>query len=428
MPGDKSISHRVLLMSALAEGVSELRGLSTGQDVMHTALAMAAFGAGVERVDANRWKVTGGLGRLHEPEGVIDVGNSGTGMRLLAGWAAGREGLAVLAGDESVTQRPMGRVVRPLEAMGAQIDGRRGATYPPLVVRGGDLQGIDHAPEVASAQVKGALLLAGLAASGVTTVREEVATRAHTEELLTLFGAEVSSAPGMVSVRRSELSPAQVEVPGDPSQAAFWVVAACIVPGSDLVVERVYVGPARAGFLGVLERMGADVSLESFDPGSRTADIRARHSQLHSTRVEGDEVPSLIDEVPVLAVAAAYAAGETVFADASELKVKETDRTLTVSSELTALGGQAQARPDGLSVLGGGGRPLRGGSVLSHGDHRVAMAMAIAGLAAVGPVRIEGWESVATSYPDFDSHLADLGSGRLGSGRPTETLRVEEAP
>lgn len=405
------MSHRALLLSALAPGVSELSGLSTGGDVAHTARAVAAFGAGVEQVGSCAFAVTGGASRLGEPLGVVDVGNSGTGMRLLAGWAAGRSGMAVLSGDESVARRPMGRVVEPLRAMGARIDGRAEAAYPPLVVRGGDLHGIDHTLAVASAQVKGAILFAGLSADGATTVRESVPTRAHTEELLALFGADVSCRPGAVTVRRCELAPVRLEVPGDPSQAAFWLVAACIVPGSDLVVERVYVGAARAGFLGVLERMGADVAVECFDAASGTADIRARHSPLRSTRVAGAEVPSLIDEVPALAVAAAFAEGETVFADAAELKFKETDRTLTVTSELAALGAEAEARPDGLVVVGGCGRPLAGGRVESHGDHRVAMALAVAGLAASAPVHVGGWEAVATSYPGFEADMALAVSG-----------------
>jgi 3-phosphoshikimate 1-carboxyvinyltransferase len=262
------------------------------------------------------------------------------------------------------------------------------------------LRGIDYRLPVASAQVKGAVLLAGLAAAGQTTVREQVPTRRHTEELLRLCGADVEVGEGEVTVRPSLLRPLELDVPGDPSQAAFWVVAACITPGSQVAVDHVYIGPGRAGFLDVLRRMGAAVELSSLDPRTSTASITAVYSPLHATEVGGAEVPSLIDEIPVLAVAAAYAEGTTVFADAAELKVKESDRIASMAANLTALGGRAEARPDGLVVHGRPG--LGAGEVDSAGDHRVAMAMAIGALAAAGPVRIGAWGAVATSYPHFE--------------------------
>jgi len=405
VPGDKSISHRAVLLAARAAGTSALRGLSGGDDVARTVAAAAAFGAGVSGSAPGEVRVAGGPDRIREPDAVVDVGNSGTAIRLLAGWSAAVDGLTVLQGDESIGRRPMDRVAEPLRTMGASVDGRQGGRYAPLVVRGGRLVGIDLRPAVASAQVKTAVLLAGLAASGATTVREEVPTRAHTEELLTACGADITVVPGAVTVRRSELAPLDLDVPTDPSQAAFWVVAACIVPGSDLVVEHVYVGPGRAGFLDVLARMGADVTLEHHDPAARTADIRARHAPLRATDVGGGEVASLIDEIPVLAVAAAVAEGVTTFAGAAELRVKESDRIATTTSELSAVGGRVVARPDGLVVSGTAGAPLRGGDVTSHGDHRVAMAMAVAGLAAAAAVRVAGWEAVATSYPSFEEDL-----------------------
>jgi 3-phosphoshikimate 1-carboxyvinyltransferase len=403
VPGDKSISHRAVLLAALADGPSHLRGLSGGADVAHTLGAMAACGATVEGEAPSDVVITGGA--LGEPRAVIDVGNSGTGIRLLAGWAAARPWLTVLQGDASVAGRPMDRVAEPLRAMGATIDGRDGGRYPPLVIRGGGLRGIEFAPPTASAQVKSAILLAGLGAEGPTTVREGIPTRAHTEELLALAGARIEAVPGEVTVWPSILHPIDLDVPGDPSQAAFWVVAACVVPGSDLVVEHVYVGPGRAGFLGVLGRMGAQVTLEHHDPIAHTADIRVRASSLVATDVGGREVPDLIDEIPVLAVAAAYARGVTTFADAAELKVKETDRIATVSSELSAVGVSVQPRPDGLVVTGNPARPLAGGVATSHGDHRIAMALAVAGLSAHGPVEVGGWEAVATSYPGFEEDL-----------------------
>jgi 3-phosphoshikimate 1-carboxyvinyltransferase len=258
---------------------------------------------------------------------------------------------------------------------------------------------------VPSAQVKGAVLLAGLGADGETTVSEPVPLRAHTEELLAAFGADVRVSRGTVTVRRSVLTPRSLDVPGDPSQAAFWVVAACIAPGSDLTVERVYIGPARAGFLDVLVRMGADIVVEHHDEASNTADLHARFGPLRATKVGGSEVPGLIDEIPVLAVAAAMAEGTTVFADAGELAVKESNRIATLTSGLGALGGRIEPAVDGVIVHGGAGRPLQGGTADAHGDHRIGMAMAVAGLAAAGPTVVAGWEAVATSYPTFEEDL-----------------------
>ena len=401
VPGDKSISHRAVLLAARAEGRSTIRGLSGGLDVAATVDATARFGAGVERGAADLIEIDGGPARLHEPGGPIDVGNSGTGIRLLAGWAAAIDGLTVLFGDDSIATRPMGRVTEPLRLMGARIDGRDDGRLPPLVIRGGGLVGIDYRPPVPSAQVKGALLLAGLAADGPTTVREDVATRKHTEEMLLSFGAGVTVAAGAVTLQPGPLQPTHVDVPGDPSQAAFWVVGACITPGSDVTVERVYVGPGRAGFLDVLDRMGAEVEVVDRDEATSSATIRARYGPLKGTDVGGAEVPSLIDEIPALAVAAAYADGTTTFSDAAELRVKESDRVRTTVAARRATGADAAERPDGLVVRGGGGRPLRGGPVDAAGDHRIAMAMAVAALAAGAPVQISGWQSVDTSYPGF---------------------------
>jgi 3-phosphoshikimate 1-carboxyvinyltransferase len=350
--------------------------------------------------------VAGGPGDLREPEVPLDLGNSGTAMRLLAGWLAAFPWFSVLYGDQYLARRPMGRVVEPLRLMGAAIEGRGGGTLPPLAVNGGHLTGIDYALPVASAQVKGAVLLAGLGAEGVTTVREPAPVRAHTEELLAACGADVqvTGDGAVVSVRASELRPLTVEVPGDPSQAAFWVVAGCVVPGSDVTVEGVYVGRARAGFLDVLARMGADVEVTMVD--DTTADIRARHSALSATVVEGAEVPGLIDEIPALAVAAVFADGVTEFRDAAELAVKETDRIATTTAALRAFGAEAEARADGFAVRGG--TPVAGGEVDSAGDHRVGMAAAVAALAASAPSRVRGWEAVATSYPAFLTDLETL--------------------
>lgn len=411
VPGDKSISHRALIFAALAEGRSEIVGLSRGDDVVRTAAALAALGA---EVDARRWDhvvVDGGVSRLREAERPIDVGNSGTGLRLLAGVASRLPFLTVLLGDASIHRRPMGRIVEPLREMGAVIDGRDGGRLAPLVVRGGELQGIDFTPPVPSAQVKSAVLLAGLGASGPTTVRERFATRRHTEEMLELAGApaEVAEQGGdhVVRVRGdTELAPFSIDVPGDPSQAAFLVVAALVVPGSEVVVEQVYVGSGRAGFVDVLLRMGADIELVRRD--ATTADLVVRHSDLHATEVRGAEVPDCIDEIPVLAVAACFARGTTVFADAAELRVKESDRIATTTSELRRIGGDVEATEDGMVVRGGGIEPR--GTVHSHGDHRIAMALAVAGLAG-GPgseLDVDGFAAVETSWPGFLDTIAAL--------------------
>jgi 3-phosphoshikimate 1-carboxyvinyltransferase len=402
VPGDKSISHRALLLAARAEGRSCISGLSTGADVMHTLEAVRAFGADISAGQSGGLLVDGGSARMREPGAVIDVGNSGTAIRLLAGWAAGLDGLAVLEGDASIARRPMDRIAEPLRAMGARIDGRQGGRLPPLVVRGGGLHGVDYRLPVPSAQVKGAVLLAGLAAEGQTTVREAVPTRLHTEELLRLCGADLDAGDGVATVRPSRLHAFELNVPGDPSQAAFWIVAACVSPGSQVCVEHVYVGPGRAGFLDVLRRMGAAVELSDTDAATNTATIVASYGPLQATDVGGAEVASLIDEIPVLAVAAACAEGTSTFSDAAELKVKESDRIASMVTALRAIGVVADPCSDGLTVRGSAGRPLAGGAVDSAGDHRVAMAMVVAASAAATPVRIDGWDAVATSYPGFE--------------------------
>ena len=406
VPGDKSISHRALLLAARGEGTSVLRGLSDGDDVRRTAVAIARVGAGVVPDGADTVRVAGGLARLHEPEMPVDVGNSGTGMRLLAGWLAAFPWFAVLQGDAYLARRPMDRVVAPLRAMGATVDGRDGGRLPPLAIRGGGLHGIDYSLPVPSAQVKGAVLLAGLGADGPTTVRETTVVRAHTEELLHGAGArvEVAGDGSVVTVHPGPLEPFDLAVPGDPSQAAFWVVAACIVPGSDVIVEDVYIGRGRTGFLDVLLRMGADI--ETTMRGSTAADLRVRSASLRATDVGGDEVASVVDEIPVLAFAAACADGVTTFADAQELSVKETDRIATTTAALRALGARVEPRADGLVVAGGG--RLHGGDVDSGGDHRIAMAAAVGALAASGPSQVRGWGAVATSYPGFVGDLEEL--------------------
>lgn len=441
MPGDKSVSHRALLLSALAEGTSLIRGLSGGSDVAATARAVEALGATVEHLgadggpgdDADRaaaGDVVGGAvriggrgGALAEPEGVIDVGNSGTAIRLLAGVAASQPHLTVLVGDASVHRRPMARVAVPLRLMGASIDGREGGRFAPLVVRGGSLHGIDYEQPVASAQVKSAVLLAGLAASGETVVREPSRSRAHTEEMLARAGAdiEVDAEQCVVRVRPSVLEPQEWIVPGDPSQAAFWLAAAAAVPGSDVTVEGLYLGPSRAGFLDVLARMGAALEVEE-----ATGTVTARGGVLRGVDVTAEEIPGLVDEVPALAVAAALAEGVTRFLGAGELRVKESDRLATIASELGRLGASVEADGDELVVQGGGPGSLRGATVQSHGDHRIAMAAAVAGLVAHGETVVEGTDAIATSYPGFEAHLAAVAEG-APAGTVARARRDREA-
>lgn len=400
MPGDKSVSHRALIIAALARGTSRVTGLSSGQDVAHTRAIVEALGAVTRDTDTGL-EVDGG--ELHEPTHVLDVGNSGTGIRLLAGLCAGLPFLSVLQGDSSIATRPMDRVTEPLRAMGARIDGRSHGRLAPLVIRGGGLHGIDYTPPVASAQVKSAVLLAGLHAEGPTVVREQVPTRRHTEELLREHGIDVvtehSAGGEVVTLTPGRPTPGDIAVPGDPSQAAFWICAAAAIPGSDLVVEDLYLGRERTGFLAVLQRMGADLEVD--ETGGR---VRVRGGELHGAVVTGAELPDLIDEVPALAVAAALGVdGEVEVRGAAELRAKESDRIETVAAMLTALGGEVETGPDRLVVRAGA--RLHPGTVASHGDHRVAMAAAVASLTVPGPVRIDDWACVATSYPGF---LEDL--------------------
>jgi 3-phosphoshikimate 1-carboxyvinyltransferase len=404
VPGDKSISHRVLLLSAIAQGTTHVTGLSLGDDVRRTRLGIEQFGVEIEDFGPGALAVTGGMRR--EPPAPIDLGNSGTAMRLFAGVCAGQDAFSVLTGDRYLLARPMDRVTTPLRTMGARIDGRAEGRLAPLAIRGGDLTGIDYSPPVVSAQVKSAVLLAGLFARGSTTVRESVPTRRHTEELLADFGGEVEVDGPVVTVRPGPLSAAKVVVPGDPSQAAFWVVAGLICPDSDVTVEGVYLGYGRAGFLDVLRRMGANIT-------ANTADgvLRAVSGPLEAISIGPSDIPGMIDEVPAIAVAAAFASGTTVISGAAELRVKESDRIASTVSMLNAFGVRATETADGMIIPGG--RP-RGGAVIdAHGDHRLAMAACVCGLAVSGPTRIETWDSVATSYPGFASHVASLTGGAV---------------
>ena len=436
-PGEKSISHRSVLLAALAEGTSVVHGLSDGADVAASLDAVSAMGVMVVRPDDGTVLLQGGRSRLHQPAGPVDCGNSGTSMRLLAGLVAGFEWETELVGDESLSARPMDRVAEPLERMGARVEGSGPRCTPPLRVTGAALHGMDWTATVASAQVKSAILLAGLSAQGTTIVREAVTTRTHTEEMLAEAGADITVEPWgdgrVVTLRPSALTPVERTVPGDPSASAFFVVAGCAVPGSAVEVAGVYGGPARLGFVDVLRRMGASITLA---PGGQgTVAIATSAGPLQATQVAAREIPSL-DEVPVLAVAAAIARGTTVFSDVAELRVKEVDRLSAVVALVEAFGATAAVDGDTLAITGRGG-PLRGARFDSRGDHRMAMAAAVAALAAAPGERslVTGFGAVETSYPGFAADLAGLAGrtprplivaidGPAGSGKSTVSTAV----
>jgi len=414
VPGDKSVSHRALLLAALAEGTSTVTGLSAGDDVARTRTAITALGADVTE-EGGTVTVHGGRSRLHPPADPLDLGNSGTGLRLLAGVVATLPGSTTLTGDDSLKNRPMDRVAGPLVQMGAGVTGGGDRYLPPVTVTGGDLHAIDYTPPMASAQVKSAILLAGIAADGETVVREPVATRAYTEDLLAAAGADVEvewdGYAKVIRVRRSTLNCGDYTVPGDPSQAAFWVVGATIVPGSLVTVTGITLGVERLGFIGVLRRMGATIEIEGQDVGYGS--VTSYTGALHGTVVDASEIPSL-DEVPVLAVAAAAALGRTRFEDVGELRVKESDRLAGTVELVRTFGAEATVEGDAL-IIEGTGEPLRPGAFDAHGDHRMAMAAAIAGAACPGgQTVVTGWESVATSYPGFVDDLARLTAPAAG--------------
>ncbi|MDH7973732.1 3-phosphoshikimate 1-carboxyvinyltransferase [Sphingomonas sp. AR_OL41] len=417
VPGDKSISHRALMLSALAVGESRVEGLLEGEDVLATAAAMRAMGASIARDDAGTWHVHGvGVGGLLQPEAALDMGNSGTSTRLLMGLVASHPITATFIGDASLSRRPMGRVIEPLGRMGADITASPGGRLP-LMLRGlTPAIPIEYTLPVASAQVKSAILLAGLNTPGITRVIEPVATRDHSERMLAGFGAaltvEQTNHGRLISITgEAELKPQHIVVPGDPSSAAFWAVAASIVPGSDLVIANVGMNPTRTGLFAALTMMGADIT--ELDPrivgGEPVADLRVRHAALRAIEVPHDLAPSMIDEYPILFVAAALAQGRTVARGAHELRVKESDRIATMATALTAIGVPVEEFEDGLAITGSGGDLLPGGGqVASQLDHRIAMSMAIAGLVCRTALTIDDIAPIATSYPAFLETLAAL--------------------
>ena len=410
VPGDKSISHRSLMFAGLAVGESRIEGLLEGEDVLATAAAMRAMGAQIERDADGIWHVAGvGVGGLLQPQTALEMGNSGTSTRLLMGLVASHPITATFTGDASLSKRPMGRVIDPLTAMGAEFTASPGGRLP-LTMRGlCPAVAIDYTLPVASAQVKSAVLLAGLNTPGITRVIEPVPTRDHSERMLRGFGAEltVEDTPQgrVIAIRgEAELKPQQIAVPGDPSSAAFWMVAASIVPGSDIVIANVGLNPTRTGIITALKMMGADIT--ELNPrsvgGEPVADLQVRHAPLTAIEVPPDLAPSMIDEYPVLFVAAAFASGRTVARGAEELRVKESDRIAAMVAALAPNGVQLEEFEDGLAIHGNGGDLLPGGAqIASKLDHRIAMSMAVAGLGARDAVTIDDASPVATSYPGF---------------------------
>lgn len=411
-PGDKSISHRSMLLNAVADGQASVTNYSPGADCLSTIRCLRAMGVRIERMEGDgSYLVHGaGLDGLAEPSDVMNAGNSGTTMRLVAGLLAAQPFLSILTGDGSLRSRPMSRIVVPLSEMGASIQGRQRDTRAPLVIRGGDLHGVEYAMPVASAQLKSCLIIAGLFAQGKTILHQPAASRDHTERMLEQMGVFLREDGLTVAVESaSVLKPLDVNVPADISSAAYWLVAGACHPSARVTVGNVGINPTRAGIIEALEAMGARLTITSrrTEGGEEVADVIAESSELQAAEFGGDLIPRLIDEAPILALAACFASGTTVIRDAQELRVKESDRIKTTVQELSRLGASIHELPDGMVVRGTGG--LRAGTCQSHGDHRLAMTLGIAGLLARGETTIRGAEVARISYPGFWSDLETLG-------------------
>ncbi len=411
VPGDKSISHRAVIFNAVAAGGASVTNFLPGADCLSSIACVQALGVEVRRQGSDVTVGGVGLRGLREPADVLDCGNSGTSLRLLAGLLAGMPRFAVLTGDASLRSRPQRRIVAPLRALGAQLDGRDDGDRAPLAVRGATLKGGSYALPVASAQVKSALLLAAISGEGPLTLTGKIASRDHTELMLTAMGADLSVTPEQITLRPVErLEPLSLRVPGDPSSAAFWWVAAAIHPDAELTTTGICLNPTRTGALDVLRAMGADIDISNLrvEGSEAVGDVTVRSSQLRGAVIGGELIPRLIDEIPVLAVAAACATGETIVRDAQELRAKETDRIATVVAGLDAMGVEVEGTADGLGILGLGRPALRGAPHNSHGDHRLAMAWAVASLAATGETTIGDPHCADVSYPGFWETLERL--------------------
>jgi 3-phosphoshikimate 1-carboxyvinyltransferase len=411
VPGDKSISHRAVMLGAIARGTTTIENFLTGEDCLSTIDCFRKMGIAI-RQDGSHVVVEGkGRDGLQEPSDILHVGNSGTTARLLLGILAGCPFHACLIGDESIAKRPMGRVTKPLKMMGARIDGRERGNYTPISIRGGELQPIHYESPVASAQVKSAILLAGLAADGTTAVTEPHRSRDHTERMIRLFGGDVAVDGLTVSVAGpQQLEGASIYVPGDISSAAFFLVAGAIVPNSEITLKNVGLNPTRTGIIDVLQKMGAQIAIENVrnEQTEPLGDITVRTSRLAATEIGGELIPRLIDEIPIIALLATQAEGTTVIKDASELKVKETNRIDTVVTELRKLGAEIEATEDGMIIHGKSALKAEEAVVDSHGDHRIGMMLAIAACITKGTVHLKRPEAVAVSYPAFFDHLHSL--------------------
>lgn len=409
VPGDKSISHRAVMLGAIANGKTIIEGFLPGEDCVSTISCFRQLGVHIIQ-DGDYVEIEGrGLEDLIEPEAVLEVGNSGTTIRLLAGILAGLPFYSCLQGDSSIAKRPMNRIVDPLRLMGAKIDGRKSGSYTPISIKGGNLESIDYQPPVASAQVKSAILLAGLQANGTTSVTEIEATRDHTERMLKAFGVKVLQNGNKISIKgKQRLHATKVCVPGDISSASFFLVAGTIVPNSKIMLQQVGVNPTRTGIIDVLKKMGAklEVTPKSGEASEPLADIQIQTSPLSAVEIAGDIIPRLIDEIPIIALAATQAEGITVIRDAQELKVKETNRIDTVALELKKMGAHIETTEDGMIIYGR--TPLKGSRVNSHGDHRIGMMLAIASYIADGETIIENCEAINVSFPSFFETLKTL--------------------
>lgn len=408
IPGDKSISHRAVMFGALAQGTTRITHFLEGADCLSTISCFQAMGIQIQK-NKDEVLVHGqGLHGLKAPKDILDVGNSGTTTRLISGILAGQDFTSQLTGDASICQRPMGRIITPLSMMGAQITSQNNNGCAPLTIQGGHLHGIHYQSPVASAQVKSCVLLAGMYADGPTSVTEPVLSRNHTELMLNYFGAQVTSEGTTASILpQPDLKARDITVPGDISSAAYFIAAGLLVPGSEILLRNVGINPTRDGLLRVCQTMGGDITLLNVrNDGEPTADLLIKSSSLHGTDIHGEIIPTLIDEIPMIAVMAAFAEGTTVIRDAAELKVKESDRIQVMTDNLTRMGADVEALPDGMIIHGG--KPLHGATIDSYKDHRIAMSFAVAGGICDGPLTITDGECVNISYPEFYTDLYSL--------------------
>lgn len=408
VPGDKSISHRALMLLAISRGKGRISGFLRGADCLSTMACLEQLGLEIEDLGSELVVYGQGLHGLRRPHRALDVGNSGTTMRLLSGILAGQKFPAAITGDHSIQTRPMDRIAIPLRMMGAVIEGKAGRDLAPLLIQGRNLQGIDYTLPVASAQVKSAILLAGLYAEGETVVREPKPSRNHTELMLAALGAEIESKTCEIRLRSSELQACDLQVPGDISSAAFFITPAAAMPGSHLIVKDVGLNPSRTGIIDVLKDMGAGISLENVTKlgGELRGNVVVRGGRLRGTVITGEMIPRLIDEIPVLAVVASQAEGTTTITGAEELRVKESDRISVLVQELGKLGVDIQELADGMQIKGP--CAIQGAEVHSHGDHRLAMALAVLGLFSREPVKVRGSECIDVSFPGFEKVLGQI--------------------